>query len=105
MVTTLFIIFFEWYGFCASHITPIHETLIKTKVSLLYVAKKFKFGAKIALTNISLSFITHLLLNKQKSSVMVFSKVSSFTPPPLTLKLNIVPNVQLKDVKVKKMKE
>ena len=45
---------------------PIHETLITTKVSLLYVAKKFKFGAQIALTSISLSFITHLLLNKTK---------------------------------------
>ena len=45
---------------------PIHETLITTKVSLLHVAKNFKFGAKIALTSISLSFITHLLLNKTK---------------------------------------
>ena len=52
--------------FCASHITPIRETLIKTKVSLLYVVKKFKFGTKIALTGISLSFITHLPLNKRK---------------------------------------
>ena len=52
--------------FCASHITPIHEILIKTKVSLLYVAKKFKFGAKITLTNIFLSFITHLPLKQIK---------------------------------------
>jgi hypothetical protein len=57
---------FEWYGFCASHITPIHETLIKTKVSLLNVAKKIKFVAKVTLTSISFSFITHLLLNKTK---------------------------------------
>ena len=58
-------IFFEWYGFRASHTTPIHETLVKAKVSLLNVVKKFKFGAKIALASISLRFITHLLLNKQ----------------------------------------
>ena len=45
---------------------PIHQTLIKIKVSLLYVVKNFKFGAKIALTNISLGFITHSLLNKTK---------------------------------------
>ena len=67
--------------FCASHITPIRETLIKIKVSLLYVVKNFKFGTKITLTSISLSFITHLLLNKQKSSAIVFSKNRIFTPP------------------------
>ena len=54
--------------FCASHTTPIHETLIKTKVSLLHVAKNFKFGAKIALTDISLSFITHLLLKNKNQA-------------------------------------
>ena len=36
---------FEWKGFCASYITPMRETLIETKVSLLYVAKKIKFVA------------------------------------------------------------
>ena len=66
--------------FCASHITPIRETLIKIKVSLLYVVKNFKFGTKIALTGIYLSFITHLLLNKQKSSAIAFSN-RTFTPP------------------------
>ena len=66
--------------FFASHITPIRETLIKIKVSLLYVVKNFKFGTKITLTSISLSFITHLLLNKQKSSVIAFSN-RTFTPP------------------------
>jgi hypothetical protein len=49
--------------FCASHTTPIHETLIKAKASLLNVVKKIKFGAKIALTSISLSFI-----NSRKSA-------------------------------------
>ena len=33
--------------FCASHITPIHETLIKTKVSLLNVVKIFKLALKL----------------------------------------------------------
>jgi hypothetical protein len=44
--------------------SPIQETLAMAKVSLLNVVKKFKFGAKITLTSISLSFITHLPLNK-----------------------------------------
>jgi hypothetical protein len=56
---------FRMVRFCASHTTPIHETLVKAKASLLNVVKKFKFGAKITLTSISLSFITHLPLNKQ----------------------------------------
>jgi hypothetical protein len=51
--------------FCASHTTPIHETLVKAQVSLLNIVKKIKFGAKITLTSISLSFITHLPSNKQ----------------------------------------
>ena len=89
--------------FCASHITPIRETLIKTKVSLLYVVKNFKFDTKIALTGIYLSFITHLLLNKQKSSAIVFSKIVLL--PPLTLKMNIVPNVQITRCKSNKVKE
>ena len=66
--------------FCASHITPIRETLIKIKVSLLYVVKNFKFGTKITLKGIYLNFITHLLLNKQKSSAIAFSS-RTFTPP------------------------
>jgi hypothetical protein len=41
--------------------SPIHETLAMAKVSLLNVVKNFKFGAKITLTSISHSFITHLL--------------------------------------------
>ena len=49
----------------ASHTTPIHETLLKAKVSLLNVVKKFKFDAKVTLTSISLSFITHLPSNKK----------------------------------------
>ena len=76
-------IFFEWYGFCASHTTPIHETLIKAKASLLNVVKKFKFGAKIALTSISLSFITHLLLNKQ-TQVQLHSLRYHHLPSPYT---------------------
>ena len=103
MVTTLFIKILSGTVFRLVIQLPIHETLIMPKVSLLYVAKKFKFGAKIVLTNIYLSFITRLPLNKKKSSVIASSKVSSFTP--LTLKPNIVPNVHIKDVKVKKMKE
>jgi hypothetical protein len=62
------------------HTTPIHETLVKAKVSLLNVVKNFKFGAKITLTSISLSFITHLPSNKQ-TQVQVSYKVSSFTLP------------------------
>jgi hypothetical protein len=58
-------IFLSGTVFCASHTTPIHETLIKAKASILNGVKKFKFGAKIALTSIFLSFITHLPLNKQ----------------------------------------
>ena len=46
--------------FRASYTTPIHETFVKAKVSLLNVVKKFKFGAKITLTSVSHSFITHL---------------------------------------------
>ena len=57
--------------FRASNTTPIHETLVKAKVSLLNVVKKFKFGAKITLTSISHSFITHLPLNKTNSSESV----------------------------------
>ena len=79
--------------------SPIHETLAMAKVSLLNVVKNFKFGAKIALTSISHSFITHLLSNKQTQRKCI-CKVSSFYPP-LTLRMNIVPNVQVKDVKVK----
>ena len=58
-------IFSELYGFVLVIQSPIHETLAKAKVSLLNVVKKFKFGAKIALTSISHSFITHLPSNKQ----------------------------------------
>ena len=57
--------FFKWYGFVLVVQSPIHETLAMAKVSLLSVVKNFKFGAKIALTSISHSFITHLLSNKQ----------------------------------------
>jgi hypothetical protein len=57
--------FSEWYGFVLVIQSPIHETLAMAKVSLLNVVKKFKFGAKIALTSISHSFITHLPSNKQ----------------------------------------
>jgi hypothetical protein len=80
--------------FRASHTTPINETFIKAKASLLNVVKKFKFGAKIALTSISLSFITHLLLNKQTQVQLHSLRYHHFIYPPLTLRLNIVPNVQ-----------
>ena len=76
-------IFFEWYGFCASHTTPIHETLIKAKASLLDVVKKFKFGAKIALKSISLNFITHLPLKKQ-TQVQLYSLKYHHLPSPYT---------------------
>ena len=46
----LFIYLYQQVRFCASHTTPIHETLAKAKVSLLNVVKKIKFGAKITLT-------------------------------------------------------
>jgi hypothetical protein len=74
---------FEWYGFCVSHTTPIHETLIKDKASLLNVVKNFKFGSKIALTSISLSFITHLPLNKQ-TQVQLHSLKYHHLPSPYT---------------------
>lgn len=51
--------------------SPIHETLAMAKVSLLNVVKNFKFGAKITLTSIFHSFITHLLSNKTNSSESV----------------------------------
>ena len=60
--------------------SPIHETLIRTKVSLLNNVKFFLICAKITLTSVSLSFITQLPLNKQKSSIVVFSKVSLIYP-------------------------
>jgi hypothetical protein len=41
------------------------------KVSVLNVVKKFKFGAKITLTNISHSFITHQLSNKQTQAGII----------------------------------
>jgi hypothetical protein len=69
--------------FCARHTTPIHEKLVKAKVSLLNVVKNFKFGAKIALTNISLSFITHLLSNKQ-TQVQLYPIRYHHLPSPYT---------------------
>ena len=69
--------------FRASHTTPIHETLIKAKASLLNVVKKFKFGAKIALKSISLSFITHLQSNKQ-TQVQLHSLRYHHLPSPYT---------------------
>ena len=60
---------------------PIHETLAMAKVSLLNVVKKFKFGAKIALTSISHSFITHLPLNKTNSSESAYVRYHLFTLP------------------------
>ena len=64
--------------------SPIHETLAKAKVSLLNDVKNFKFGAKITLTSISHSFITHLPLNKTNLSESVSVRYHQFT---LTLHL------------------
>ena len=69
--------------FCASHSTPIHETLAKAKFSLLNVVKKFKFGAKITLTSISHSFITHLPSNKQTQE-KVYLQGIIILPSPYT---------------------
>jgi hypothetical protein len=44
---------------------------IMDSAQFLNVAQFFKFGAKIALTSISLFFITHLLLNKTKDQVQL----------------------------------
>ena len=63
--------FSEWYGYVLVIQSPIHETLAMAKVSLLNVVKKFKFGAKITLTSISHSFITHLPSNKTNLSESV----------------------------------
>jgi hypothetical protein len=55
--------------------------LAMAKASLLNVVKNFKFGAKITLTNISHSFITHLPLNKTNSSESVYARYHLFTLP------------------------
>jgi hypothetical protein len=76
-------IFLSGTVFCASYTTPIHETLIKAKASHLNVVKKIKFGAKIALTSIFLSFITHLLSDKH-TQVQLYSLRYHYLPSPYT---------------------
>ena len=63
--------------------SPIHETLAMAKVSLLNVVKNFKFGAKITLTSISHSFITHLSSNKQ-TQAKVYTIRYHHLPSPYT---------------------
>ena len=74
---------FKLYGFVLVIQSPIHETLAMAKVSLLNVVKNFKFGAKITLTSISLSFITHVPSNKQ-TQVQLYPIRYHHLPSPYT---------------------